>query len=147
MGAEVHYNYSEGGSVSGGGSFSEGEQVTLSAFENEGYVFDRWIDENGTFISADKEYTFTITEDVYLYAMYREVKDPVVTVDFLKSRGAVSGLAYLGKYETGSIVSLTAAPLSGYEFEGWFINGELVESGNTYTFTVFENVRIYAKFS
>ena len=147
VGAEVHYNYSEGGSVSGGGSFSEGEQVTLSASENEGYVFDRWIDENGTFISADKEYTFTITEDVYLYAMYREVKDPVVTVDFLKSRGAVSGLAYLGKYETGSIVSLTAAPLSGYEFEGWFINGELVESGNTYTFTVFENVRIYAKFS
>lgn len=60
-----------GGSVSGGGVFAIGTQVTVSATPASGYVFDRWI-YNGTnqTASTSASYSFTLNEQTDLVAVF-----------------------------------------------------------------------------
>lgn len=60
-----------GGSVSGGGTFEIGTQVTVVATPASGYVFDRWI-YNGTnqTASTSASYTFTLNEQTDLVAVF-----------------------------------------------------------------------------
>lgn len=60
-----------GGTVSGGGSFEIGSQVTVTATPNSGYTFSRWI-YNGTNLTASTSanYTFTLNEQTDLVAVF-----------------------------------------------------------------------------
>lgn len=60
-----------GGSVSGGGSFEIGSQVTVVATPASGYEFVRWI-YNGTELTASTSasYTFTLNEQTDLVAIF-----------------------------------------------------------------------------
>lgn len=60
-----------GGSVSGGGTFQIGTQVTVVATPASGYTFDRWI-YNGTnqTASTSASYTFTLNEQTDLVAVF-----------------------------------------------------------------------------
>lgn len=62
-------NPAEGGTVSGGGTYEEGTEITISAAPNEGYAFDAWISSGDT-ISQDSSYTFTITRDTSMTAHF-----------------------------------------------------------------------------
>ncbi len=62
-------NPTEGGSISGAGSYEEGSTVTLTATAASGYVFDSWT-ENGTVVSTDEEYSFTAEENRTLVANF-----------------------------------------------------------------------------
>lgn len=58
--------------------------------------------------------------------------------------GSVTGS---GKYEEGDNVTLTATPRDGYDFDGWYMNGELQSTDSTYSFTVgSKDMTISAKF-
>lgn len=57
----------------GGGKFTAGESVTVTAEDKEGKVFKGWQDESGKIISTDKSYTFTITREMTLTAIYEDV--------------------------------------------------------------------------
>lgn len=46
------------GTVEGSGGYSEGEQVTITASPNEGYMFVSWTDEHGMPVSNMAHYTF-----------------------------------------------------------------------------------------
>jgi len=48
-----------GGTVEGAGSYQYGEEVTLTATPNKGYVFVGWYVSNLTQVSTDETYTFT----------------------------------------------------------------------------------------
>ena len=52
-------NPAEGGTIEGAGSYQTGENVTLKATENEGYIFLNWT-ENGEIVSNEYEYTFVV---------------------------------------------------------------------------------------
>jgi endonuclease I len=52
-------NPSEGGSVSGDGTYKKGNEVTITATSNSGYKFDHWT-EDGEEISTDSVYTFIV---------------------------------------------------------------------------------------
>lgn len=56
------------GSVKGAGDFNDGEQCTLEATANDGYVFVNW--SNG---ETANPYTFTVTENVELTANFAEL--------------------------------------------------------------------------
>ena len=59
----------EGGTVTGGGTFAENSSVTVSAEAAEGYAFVSWV-KNGTFVGSNEAYTFTVTEDVTMTALF-----------------------------------------------------------------------------
>jgi len=65
-----------------GGTYKKGKLVTVTANAAEGYTFVAWM-ENGDKVSTDAAYTFTVTEDRKLVAVFEEVEEepeaPVIT--------------------------------------------------------------------
>lgn len=61
----------DGGSVSGGGTYAIGSQVTVTATAASGYTFRAWV-KNGTsqVVSTSASYTFTINGQVDLVATF-----------------------------------------------------------------------------
>ncbi len=60
---------SDGGRLSGQGSYSQGSRVTATASPAEDYEFVRWI-KNGSEMSTAESYTFSIYEDLTLEAVF-----------------------------------------------------------------------------
>jgi hypothetical protein len=58
-----------GGEVSGGGSHNENSEITVRAVPNAGYVFVNWT-EADTVVTADADYTFTVTANRSLTANF-----------------------------------------------------------------------------
>lgn len=57
------------GTVTGGGQYQEGSSVTVTATPNEGYQFTAW-QENGKQVSTDATYTFQVSGDRALVAVF-----------------------------------------------------------------------------
>ena len=68
---EIAASATEGGTVTGAGTYDHGTSVTLTATPNEGYNFVNWT-EDGTEVSTDAEYTFTVTGARTLVANFEE---------------------------------------------------------------------------
>ena len=66
---DVTANPAEGGEVSGGGTYQEGVECTLTATANSGYIFSSWT-ENGNTVSTDANYTFTVSDNRTLVANF-----------------------------------------------------------------------------
>jgi hypothetical protein len=54
-------NPTNGGTVTGAGSYEEGSSCTLTAAANEGYTFVNWM-KNDAVVSSNATYTFTVME-------------------------------------------------------------------------------------
>ena len=65
----VSANPEIGGNVVGGGTYSYGTAVTLTATANPDYVFVHWT-ENGEVVSTNPTYSFTATADRNLVALF-----------------------------------------------------------------------------
>ena len=62
----------EGGT--GGGAYREGESVTVTADDPaEGKVFKGWQDASGKLVSTEKSYTFTVSGETTLAAVYEDL--------------------------------------------------------------------------
>ena len=59
----------QGGTISGAGSYQQGQTCTLIATANTGYTFSNWT-ENGTQVSTDATYSFTVTGNRNLVANF-----------------------------------------------------------------------------
>ncbi|MBP5230450.1 MAG: InlB B-repeat-containing protein, partial [Clostridia bacterium] len=131
------------GTVSGGGSFKTGQSATAIASPKTDCVFVNWT-INGSEVSTAASYTFTVEEDVTLTANFRPLNDYTVTVTASNSTyGTVTGG---GSYKEGSTVTVTAAATGGNFFVNWTLNGEVVSTNPSYTFTVSGNVDLVANF-
>ena len=62
-------NMASGGTVTGAGVFNYGSTCTLTATPNEGYLFLNW-SKNGEVVSCNASYTFAVTEDVDVEAVF-----------------------------------------------------------------------------
>ena len=60
----------EGGT--GGGTYKQGDEVTVTAEDKEGKVFKGWQDESGAIVSTEKSYTFKVTGATTLTAVYED---------------------------------------------------------------------------
>jgi fibronectin type 3 domain-containing protein len=63
---------STGGTVSGGGTFTSGSSVTVTATPGGGYSFANWT-ESGTVVSASSSYSFTATSNRSLVANFTAI--------------------------------------------------------------------------
>ena len=61
------------GTVSGTGTYIEGTTATLTATANEGYYFLQWLNENGDVVSSESTYSFIVTRDINLTAVFAEI--------------------------------------------------------------------------
>ena len=60
----------------GAGTYKEGESVTVTANEpEEGKIFKGWKDGDGNIVSTEKVYTFTVSGEVSLTAVYEDKPD------------------------------------------------------------------------
>jgi len=67
-----------GVTVSGTGTYSPGQQVTLTASVSEGKTFDGWYDADGSQLSDEMSYSFEMmVADVTIYAMNRDDPDQI----------------------------------------------------------------------
>ncbi|MDH8702740.1 hypothetical protein M2138_002111 [Dysgonomonadaceae bacterium PH5-43] len=70
-----------GGQITGLTEHNYGETASLTANEHSGYEFKYWL-EGGSVVSYDREYSFTVTADCIVYAVFaaRENGDDNITV-------------------------------------------------------------------
>ena len=138
----VSANPSNGGTVTGGGSYNQGQSCTVSATPATGYTFLRWT-ENGTQVSTNANYTFTVTGNRTLVAQFQLQSYTITASANPTNGGTVTGG---GTYNYGQSCTLTATPASSYTFVNWTKNGQQVSTNATYTFTVTQSESYVAHF-
>ena len=101
-------NPTEGGSLTGGGIYNQGQTCTLSATANTGYEFLCWTDETGMVVSLEPQYSFTVTQDRILTAIFIEEGYCGVRFDFYDSYGdGWNGNYLVVNYADGTYQQLT----------------------------------------
>jgi hypothetical protein len=138
----VSANPTNGGTVSGGGSYNQGQSCTVSATANSGYTFTNWT-ENSNVVSTNANYTFTVTGNRTLVAHFT-VQNYTISVSANPTNGGtVTGG---GTYQQGQTCTVNATPNVGYNFVRWTENGNQVSTNPSYTFTVNSNRNLVAQF-
>ena len=135
---------SNGGTVSGGGTYASGSTCTLRATAASGYQFVNWT-KNGSLVSTHPDYSFTVTGNATYVAHFEEIPSEytiTASADPING-GAVSGA---GTYTAGTTCVLSAMPNDGYVFESWTKSGNVVSTNPSYSFTVTENADYVAHF-
>lgn len=142
----VSANPSSGGSVSGGGTYQQGQSCTVHATANNGYAFVNWT-ENGTQVSTNANYTFTVNSNRNLVANFQQQAPQNYTISVSadpSSGGSVSGG---GTYQQGQNCTVIASANNGYTFTNWTENGNVVSTNASYSFTVTGNRTLVAHFT
>ena len=108
----------EGGTVSGGGEYEEGEEITLTATANAGFEFVNWTNAADEEVSDEAEFEYTMpAEDVTLTAHFTQTSGYLLTLLVNPAEGGV--VTGAGAYEEGDVVTVTATPNAGFEFVNW----------------------------
>ena len=140
----VSANPTNGGSVSGGGSYQQGQSCTVHATANSGYTFTNWT-ENGSVVSTQANYTFTVNGNRTLVANFQaQPQNYTISVAANPTNaGTVSGG---GTFQQGQTCTVHATPATGYTFVRWTENGNQVSTNANYTFIVNGNRTLVAQF-
>ncbi len=138
----VSANPSNGGTVTGGGTYQQGDQCTVEATANEGYTFINWT-EDGEVASINARYTFIVNSDRNLVANFQVQSYTISVSADPTSGGSVSGG---GTYNHGESCTVSATANNGYTFTNWTEGGNVVSTNANYTFTVTDDRTLVAHF-
>lgn len=128
---DVASDPAHGGDVSGGGYYEDGASVTITASPKAGFRFLEWI-ENGSQVSTDASYTFTVNGNRKLTAVFEPVSKPTFHIELSATQGGtVSGG---GDYEEGTSVTACATPDEGCQFLYWTEDNQPVCNEASYSF-------------
>ena len=120
------------GTVEGGGTYTHGQEATLSATGATGYYFVKWSDNN-----TDNPRTITVTDNVNISATFSNIYTISVTNI---SNGTVTGA---GEYAYGAEATLNATAKTNYHFVRWSDGNK----DNPRTITVSANLELSPVFS
>lgn len=134
-----------GGTVTGSGTYNYGSKATLTAAAKAGYTFQGWYDAGGAQISTSTTYEIaSVTAAVTVYARFQK---NWFTVTYVKGTGIAtisktSEVVSWGANATGCTATVTA----GYTFDGWYNGATRVSTSLTYAPTaVKSNLSLTAK--
>jgi len=139
----VSANPTNGGTVTGGGTYQQGQSCTVRATANAGYTFINWT-ENGTVVSTQAQYSFTVTGNRNLVANFQAQSYTINVSANPTLGGSVTGG---GAFNYGANCTVSATANAGYTFTNWTENGNVVSTNAQYTFTVTGNRTLVANFT
>jgi len=122
-----------GGTTSGGGSFTSGTTVIVTAVPNAGFTFTNWT-EGASVVSTSANYSFSISGNRTLSANYTAVVSFNVTVSSNPLAGGSSTGG--GSFVSGASVTVSANANTGYTFTNWTEGVNIVSSSANYTFAI-----------
>lgn len=129
-------------SLSGAGSYKEGDWINLSANSYLGYVFRSWT-RDGETVSTNSYYNFEMpASDMVLTANYvynptnpkdpeqPKLKRPLTAI--ASPAGSATFSLSASEVVSGETYTVRAYPATGYRFKGWMLNGVVQEEKSTY---------------
>jgi lysyl endopeptidase len=126
-----------------GGIYDEGTVVTLTAVPASGWQFDGW---SGDLSGTANPTTITMNSNKNVTATFSEIIVPQYTLTVnIVGQGGVTLNPPGGVYDEGTVVTLTATPASGWQFNNW--SGDLSGTQNPATITMNSNKTVTANFS
>ena len=145
-----------GCSVSGAGRYLAGASVSVRASVESGYSFRGLTNSKSETVSTSTSFSYTMPVDgdtltancTFYPGSPAEPSDPVLrhTVTVSCSDGGYYN-GSTGRFLEGSTGTLYAYVNTGYEFAGWYLNGELYTTLRSFSYTVGkENLNFYARF-
>ena len=131
------------GSVTGSGTWMEGEQVTIEAIPVDGFHFLYWNDGDTAnprvvILTSDTTFTAYFEEDIHFY-----------TLTLLSADTAMGYVSEGGVWAEGEPVTIEAYPIDGYHFTQWndgnTANPRVVTLTSDTTFTAYfaEDIHYY----
>ena len=124
-----------------GGTYASGTSVTATANANSGYTFTGW---SGALTGTTNPGTVIMNSDKTLTANFTAITTYSLTIT-TPTNGTVNASPVGPNYASGTTVTLTATPSSGYQFSSW--SGSLTGSTNPATILMNGNKTVSATFT
>ena len=138
----------EGGTVTGGGSYAAGTQVTVSAAVYSGYQFAGWY-EGMNLLSSNSQFTYAMpAQNTTLEASFVPEGTPLYTLS-LTAAPPEGGTIIVGSgsYEAETQIYVRADASEGFEFTGWYEGVNLVNSNSQFIYIMpAQNTTLEARF-
>jgi len=143
----LNRNPTAGGTVTGAGSYQEGQIVTITANPANNYTFANWT--GGTVANAaSATTTVTVNSNMTLTANFMQSGGTTYTLTTSANPtagGTVTRSLDLTRYSAGTQVTVTAKPNVGYMFTGW--SGASTSTNTEITVTMNANLTLTAEFT
>lgn len=116
---DIEYTITVNGGT-GGGTYKQGDEVTVTAEDKEGKEFKGWQDASGKIVSTKKEYTFEVKDEMVLTAVYQDKAPGGGTID-----GEIAPAPDKKGLSGGQIAGIVIGSLAGVGIVGfaifWFV--------------------------
>ena len=111
----------EGGTVTGGGIFDYGTNVTVEATPYMGYTFVTWT-EDGQIVSTAEQFTFTVTKDRALTANFDKIDTPDTDWMYVNS---IEGTIKAGKVNSQLTATVQVLDKNDVPIQGVVVYAEI----------------------
>ncbi len=129
--------------VPGGGVYTDGSIITVSAIPEEGFEFTGW---SGDLSGTANPTIITMNSNKSIIATFAELPPEIFTLTTnVSGQGSISLNPAGGSYDEGTVVTVSAIPDEGYMFDSW--SGNLSGTANPTTIVMDGNKSITAAFS
>ena len=146
---QLQVNTTEGGSAYGGGRYLANTNITLSAYAEDKFEFVAWTDDvTGDTLSKSSSFNYTTTAKhrsiTARFAFNPDSPDepsvPIVnrTITATATEGGTVNFS-TKKAKPGTSISFYANANNGYDFDGWYLNGEFYTKLTSFSYTVTES--------
>ena len=135
----LNLSHTSGGTTSGGGSFPEGENVSINATPEGGYLFYQWLFDDKT--SNSNPLNLVVDKDLNITAIFKRFW--ILTI--AESSGGSTSGNLIRSVTDGTPITLEADPALGYVFQNW--TGDLESSQNPFTFSPTSDLSLKPNFA
>ena len=135
----LNLSHTSGGTTSGGGSFPEGENVSINATPEGGYLFYQWLFDDKT--SNSNPLNLVVDKDLNITAIFKRFW--ILTI--AESSGGSTSGNQIRSVTDGTPITLVADPALGYVFQNW--TGDLESSQNPFTFSPTSDLSLKPNFA